>query len=147
MDPAIAIILAIIATIGTVLGSGAVAAIVTAWFNRPKTKAEAHKTKTEADGLQANGWRKLVDELQEERAERTAHNSALVARIEALEVRVGIAERDIRVLCQGIDALTVQLADEGLEPCWKPPEDLARRHGIAPPPPRRRRPVEGVIGP
>jgi flagellar motility protein MotE (MotC chaperone) len=126
----------ILTLLASLLGSGAVSALVTAMFNRRKTTAEARKShaearKTEADCAQqlSETAVSLINPLKEQIAMQQKQLDEQVERIDAQDTKILKLERQnrrylarIEELTGGIMELLQQMAEAKIAPRWTPRE-------------------------
>lgn len=106
METAITIVLA-------VASSSALTAAVTALLTRPAQEAEVEETKADAAATVAAASVALLEPIMAQLELAQRQHLELRAQVEGLRVQVAH-------LSEGIEALTSQLREHGLEPAWVP---------------------------
>lgn len=116
-------------------GGGVLAALVTGYFTRPKTKAEAEAIATDAALKVVTSLQNEVKRLSDRLEEAESDNAEARTRAEAAEARATAAEYNVIKLNRGMRAcndriayLTRLLEQNGIVATpWTPPEGLDTR--------------------
>lgn len=120
--------------ISAIIASGTLATGLTLFFNRRKTNSEKEKIDADAADIIQRAAGELVMRIKEQanqdRAEYQkeidklmAQNAELMLAVEEMRVevqKIPLLEADIKDLRNGIDLLTAQLIEHGVQPAYPP---------------------------
>lgn len=120
--------------LSAIIASGTLATLLTLFFNRRKTNSEKEKLDADAADIIQRAAGELVVrikqqadedrlEYQKEIAKLLAQNAELMLAVEEMRVevqKIPLLEADIKDLRNGIDLLTAQLIEHGVQPAYPP---------------------------